>query len=185
LLLVAVTDREEHLLGVVQVAALLPVVLEEAGLDDGVDRAGLLAEPAEDALGEVDVVARGAARAVGALLGLYRDRERGADGLAQLAGDAALLSVGIAAQRVQPAEARAERRLLLRKLDRDLAAEQVAPGERHALHQLDEQEGPEEISDPLDHRQMLHEVCIHTAITTSHTIVAGMNTFQPRRMIWS
>src|SRR5262249_47776974 len=68
LLLVAVADGEQHLLGVIQVAPLLAVVLEDVGLDDRVHRAGLLAQPAEDALGEVDVVARGAARAVRALL---------------------------------------------------------------------------------------------------------------------
>src|SRR5689334_23313045 len=128
LLLVAVADREKHLLGVVEVAALLAVILEDARLDDGVDRAGFLAQPAEDALGEVDVVARGAARSVGALLGLDGDRERGAHRLAQLARDAALLAVRVAAQRVQAAEARADRGLLLGELDGDLAPEQMAAG---------------------------------------------------------
>jgi hypothetical protein len=103
--LVAVAHREQHLLGVVEVAALLAVVLEHARLDDGVHRAGLLAEAAEDALGQVDVVARRAARAVVALLRLDGDRQRRADRLAQLAGDAALLAVRVAAQRVQAAEA--------------------------------------------------------------------------------
>ena len=28
-------------------------------------------------------------------------------------------------------------------------------------------------------------VCIHAPITTIQTMVSGMNTFQPRRMIWS
>ena len=131
--LVAVADREQHLLGVDQVAAPLAVVLEDARLDDRVDRAALLAEAAEDALGEVDVVARGAARAVVALLGLDGDRERRAHRLAQLARDAALLAVRIAAQRVQAAEARALRRLLLRELHGDLAREQVPAGEAQAL----------------------------------------------------
>src|SRR6476646_9696476 len=91
--LVAVAHGQEHVLGVVQVAALLAVVLEDVGLDDGVDRAALLAEAAEDALGEVDVVARGAAGAVGALVGLDGDGQRGTHGFAQLAGDAAFLAV--------------------------------------------------------------------------------------------
>src|ERR1041384_7477378 len=68
LLLVAVADREQHRLGVVEVPPLLAVVLENARLDDGVDRAGLLAEAAEDALRQVDVVARGAPRGVLPLL---------------------------------------------------------------------------------------------------------------------
>ena len=139
--LVPVADRQQHRLGQVEVAALLDVVLVDAGLDDRVHRAGLLAKAAEDALEEVDVVAGGAARAVLARLGLDRDRQRRAHRLAQLAGDAALLAVGIAAQRVQTAEARRLRRLLLRVLDRELAREEVAPGQAHALQQLDEQEG--------------------------------------------
>src|SRR5207248_6714790 len=132
LLLVAVADGEQHRLGVVKIAALLAVVLEDARLDDRIDRAGLLAEAAEDALGEVDVVARGAARAVLALLRLDVDGERRADRLAQLARDAALLAVRIAAQRVQAAEARADGRLLLGELHRDLAREEMPPRQGHA-----------------------------------------------------
>src|SRR4029079_8690128 len=107
-------------LRVVEIAALLAVVLEEPRLDDRVDRAALLAESAEDAFGEVDVVARRAASAVRALLGLEGDREGGTHGLVELAGDASLLAVRIAAKRVQAAKARALRRLLLRKLNGDL-----------------------------------------------------------------
>src|SRR6266516_5905133 len=151
LLLVAVAHREQHFLGVVEVSALLAVVLEDARLDDRIHRAGLLAQAAEDAFGEIDVVARGAARSVGALLGLDRDRERRAHGLAQLAGDAALLAVRVAAQGVQPAEARAHRRLLLRKLHRDLAPEEMAPGERHSLRQLEQQNALEEFARFFDH----------------------------------
>src|SRR5947209_19946017 len=76
LLFVTVADGQQHGLGVIEIAALLAVVFEDAGFDDRIDRTALLAKPAEDALGEIDVVARGAARAVGALLGLDGDRER-------------------------------------------------------------------------------------------------------------
>ena len=62
--LVAVADGQQHFLGVDQVAALLAVVLENPRLDDRVDRAGLLAESAEDAFGQVDIVARRAPRTV-------------------------------------------------------------------------------------------------------------------------
>src|SRR5207247_5409603 len=151
LLLVPVALREQHFLGVVQVAALLAVILEDARLDDRIHGAGLLAKPAEDALGEIDVVARGPAGAVGALLGLDRDRKRRANGLAQLAGDAALLAVRVAAQGVQPTEARAHRGLLLRKLHRDLAPEEMAPGERHSLRQLEQQDALEEFARFFDH----------------------------------
>ena len=33
--------------------------------------------------------------------------------------------------------------------------------------------------------QGFHGVCIHAAMTMIQTIVSGMNTFQPSRMIWS
>ena len=47
---------------------------------------------------QIDVVARRTPRAVGALVGFDVDRERRADRLAELAGDAALLTVFVAAQ---------------------------------------------------------------------------------------
>src|SRR5215831_18174661 len=87
---VAVAHREQHLLGVDEVAAALAVVFEDVRLDDRVDRAALFAETAEDALGEIDVVARRAARTIAALFRLDRDRERRTHRLAKLAGDAAL-----------------------------------------------------------------------------------------------
>lgn len=73
-------------------------------LDDGVHGARLLAEAAVDALCHVDVVARRPAGPVGALLGLDGDGLRRADGLAQLAGDAALLAAGVPPQGVLAAE---------------------------------------------------------------------------------
>src|SRR5215470_2013668 len=76
LLLVAIAHRQQHLLGVQQIATPLAVVLENARFDYGVHRAGLLTETAEDALGEVDVVAGGTTRAVGALLRVDGDGER-------------------------------------------------------------------------------------------------------------
>src|SRR6185503_5068090 len=121
-----------------RLAARLEVELVDVGLDDGIHRAALLAEAAVDALHQVDVVARRAARAVVALVALDGDGERGAHRLAQLAGDAALLAVRIAAQRVQPAEARALRRLLLGIEHRDLAREEIAPREPEALEELHE-----------------------------------------------
>src|SRR6185437_6292105 len=104
----AVAVREELVLVVEELFAGFGGEFEVRPLDDRVDRARLLAIAAIDAFGHVDVVARRAAAAVVAGLGLDRDRERRADRLAQLAGDAALLPVGIAAQRVLAAETTAE-----------------------------------------------------------------------------
>src|SRR4030095_13688958 len=145
--LVAVADGQQHFLRVIEIAALLPVVLENSGLDDRVHRAALLAEAAEDALGEVDVVAGGAARPVSALLGLDRDRERRADRLAELAGDAALLAVRVATQRVQSAKARTLRRLLFRELHGHLARKHEAAGQEHSAPELARDPCVEEIPD--------------------------------------
>src|SRR5215207_3283272 len=103
---VAVADREQPVLGHDVLAAILHVVFVDPGFDDGIHRACLFAEAAVDALEQVDVVARRAARAVGCGVGLDRDRKRGADRLAELAGYASFLAVRITPQRVQPAEAR-------------------------------------------------------------------------------
>lgn len=87
-----------------QLLAGLGRVLGVGALDDGINGARLLAEAAVDALCHVDVVAGGAAGSVGALLGLDGDGLRRADGLAQLAGDAALLARRVAPQGVLAAE---------------------------------------------------------------------------------
>src|SRR6185503_11955928 len=79
------------------------------------------------------------------LLGFDVDRERRADRLAQLAGDAALFAVRVAAQRVQAAKARALRGLLLREQHRDLAREQMPPGEHHPAQELEQQEAAEKV----------------------------------------
>src|SRR5580698_6734484 len=97
---------QQPLLVVVELLAGLHGVFAVRPLDDGVHRAGLLAQAAVDAFDHVDVVAGRAARAVGAGFGLDDDGLGRTDGLAQLAGDAALFPVGIAAQGVLAAAAR-------------------------------------------------------------------------------
>src|SRR3972149_237903 len=97
---------------------------------DRVHRAAFLAQPAKDALHHIDVVARGAARAVVApRAGLDGDGLRRADRLAKLAGNAALLAVRIAAQDMLAAEARREWPLLERIIERRLAPEKIAHGQ--------------------------------------------------------
>ena len=100
-----VAVREQLLLVVQQLLARLGGVLGVGALDNGVHGTRLLAEAAVDALGHVDVVAGRAAGAVSALLGLDGDGLRRADGLAQLAGNAALFASRVAAQGVLTTEA--------------------------------------------------------------------------------
>src|SRR5579863_4436956 len=111
--LVALPDREQLVLAHDVLAALLHVVLVDAREHYGIHRAGFLAEATVDALDEVDVVARGAARAIGSHVRVDGDAYRRAHRLAQLAGDAALLAIRVAPQGMQAAEARRLRGLLL------------------------------------------------------------------------
>ena len=116
---------------------MLEVVLVQIGLHDGVHRARFLAKAAEDALEQVDVVPR---RATGPVLSFFRvdgDGQRRADRLAQLAGDAALLAVGVTAQSVQATETGGLWSLFLRVLDRELALEEVAQGYTCLLYTSD------------------------------------------------
>src|SRR5690606_28918719 len=114
--------------------------LEVGAFDDGIGRAGLLAEAAVDALRHVDGVARGPAAAVLARLGVDGDRLRRADGLAKLAGDAAFLAVRVAAQRMFAAEAGGKRPLLVRVVERRFRGKEVFHAEAEALEEIDEQE---------------------------------------------
>src|SRR5712671_3756074 len=113
LALPAVAVGQQSVLVVVELLARLGRELEVGPLDDGIDRAGLLAQPAVDALHHVDVVAGGAARAVVAAgTRLDGDGLGRADRLAQLAGDAALLPIGITPERMLATEAGRLRTLL-------------------------------------------------------------------------
>src|SRR5258708_4880240 len=64
LALPAVAVGQELLLVIVELFARFGGELEVRSFDDGIDRAGFLAEAAVDAFVHVDVVARGAARSV-------------------------------------------------------------------------------------------------------------------------
>src|ERR1700752_54216 len=96
-----VAIRQQLLLLEQQFLVCLSRELEIRPLDDGIDRTGLLAVAAIDALRHVDVVA---GRAPGAVIAprtcFHGNRLSGADRLAELAGDAALLAIGITPKRM-------------------------------------------------------------------------------------
>src|SRR5215472_13491906 len=102
----AIAVREKAVLVVVEFFARLGREFEIRPEHDRIDRTGFLAIAAIDALHHVDVVARGAAAAVLTGLGFDRDTDRGAYGLAELASDAAFLTVRIASERMLSAKAR-------------------------------------------------------------------------------
>jgi hypothetical protein len=87
-------------------------VLKVGALYNCIHGAGLLAEAAVDALGHVNVVARGAPAPILTLLRLDGDGLCRAHSLTQLACNAALLAGGVAPQRMLATEARADRSLL-------------------------------------------------------------------------
>jgi len=125
-----VADAEQLLLVVEEFFVGVRGVLEVRALHNSIHRAGLLTEPTEDALCHVNVVAGGAPGTVLPLLRLYGDGLGRADGLTQLAGDAALLPCRVAAQRVLSSEPGAEGSLLKGVLDGDRIPEHVAKNNR-------------------------------------------------------
>src|SRR5690606_31466379 len=111
--------------------------LEVWPFNDCIHRAGLLTQAAVDALHHVNIVARRAPRAVvAARAGLDGDGVGRADRFTQLAGNAALLAVGITAQSVLAAEARTERSLLIGVVDRRLRRKEVAHREEEGRDEL-------------------------------------------------
>ena len=108
----------------------------DVGFHDGIHRAGFFAEAAIDTFEEIDVVARRASCPIIANVRLDRNSESRAYGLAEFAGDAALLPVRIAAQGMQATEAMRLRRLLFRVRQGDALAKEIARRYGQAFEQL-------------------------------------------------
>src|SRR5579872_703151 len=139
LALPAIAIGEQTLLVVIKFFARLGGKFKVGPFDDGIDRAGLLAHAAIDAFDHIDVIARGAPRAVVApRSGLDSDGLRRTNRFAQLAGDTAFLAVRIAPQRVFAAEARRNRVLLERIVDRRLRLEEIPHRQHDGLPEFDQ-----------------------------------------------
>src|ERR1700674_5035459 len=149
LALPAVAVGAQAFLVVIELFARFGGAFKVRALDDGIDRTSLLAKPAIDALDHIDVVARRAPRAVvAARAGLDGNRLRRANRLAQLAGDAALFAVRVAAQDMLAAKARGDRVLLERIIDRRLRLEEVAHRQEECRHELPEKNRPRRLVAP-------------------------------------
>lgn len=109
-----VSVREELLLIIQKLLARLCRVLGVRALHDGIHGARLLTEAAVNALGHINVVARRSSAAIFSLFSFDCDGLCRADGLAQLAGDAALLARGVSSQSMFATEARGDGALLER-----------------------------------------------------------------------
>jgi len=95
-----------------------------------------LAKAAVDALCHINIISRGPSTAIGTLLGLNGNRLGGTNSLAQLAGDASLLTRRISSQSMLSSEARTERSLLEGVVDRDWLRKELAESDHQALYQL-------------------------------------------------
>src|SRR5262249_13554869 len=137
-----------------------------------------------DALHHVDVVARGPTGAVvAARAGFDGDRLRRTDRLAQLAGDAALLAVGVAPECVLATETRAQLTLFERVVDRRLGLEEVAERQPKGADEFAEEQ---RAGGTIEAHQAVHPVSLMTTATmTTIASEMGKKTFQPRRINWS
>ena len=125
------------------------MVFVDIGFDDRIDRTAFFAKTTVDALEQIDVVTRGAACAVLALLGIDRDRERRTHRFAQLAGDAAFFAVRVTPQCMQAAETIRLRNFFHRITHRVLGFEHIFHGQAQTTEQLDQQQAFEVVGDAI------------------------------------
>src|SRR5581483_531838 len=139
LTLPAIAIREQPLFIVIEFFPRFGREFEIRPLDDRVYGAGLLAKAAVYAFHHVDVVARRPPRAIVPPRARFDgDRLRGADRLTQLAGDAALLTVRIAAQRMFAPEARRNHAFFERIIQRRFGCEEIAHREEEPRDKFEE-----------------------------------------------
>ncbi len=111
-------------------------ILKVGTFDDGINRAGLLAETTEDAFRQIDIVARGSSASIRTRFSINCDRLCWTDRLAQLASNATLLAGRVAAKGVLATETRAERAFLERIIDGDFGLRPVSKHGEHATSNL-------------------------------------------------
>jgi 5'(3')-deoxyribonucleotidase len=144
--LIAITDRQEHLFGEIQVTTFLTVVLKNLCLHNRVHGTTFFTESTKNALCEINVVARCAPRTIVSDSGLNRDGHGGTNRFAQLASNATLFSVFIATQSVKTPEPWAQGRALLWELYGDFSRKHVLACERKPLKEFKQHEAREKIS---------------------------------------
>src|SRR5579875_736736 len=135
----AIAIREQLLLVVKELLPRLGRKFEIRSLDDRIHGAGLLAEPAINALRHVDVVARRTTAPVGARLRLDRDGQRRTNRFAKLARDTALFTIRVTPECVLAAKAGLERTLLIWVVERDLLLEHILEGQPEPFNKLAEE----------------------------------------------
>lgn len=138
-LLPFITICQQFLLIVKQFLSGFRGVLDIGGLDNGIDRAGLLAVAAVDALGHINIVLGGTSRTINPLFSLNGDGHSRANGFTQLTGNAALLTTGVAAKGMLTSESRRNRTLLKGVVDRVGRAEELLEHNVHTTEHFSQQ----------------------------------------------
>src|SRR5262245_61284567 len=169
--------RQQHVLRVDLVVAVVLGDLVLVAESDRVERACELAVAAEDAAAHVDLVdprvalARGHS-VVGRVLRRHDSDAVGrARGCAERAADALLEPVLVPVQPVPSAEARVHGFLVLRVLLRDRLVEQLAERDGEALERVE---------------RLRHQIStMRKAVTRALIVATGSSTFQPKRISWS
>src|SRR6478672_9612163 len=170
--------REQHVLGVDQVVAVVLGDLEVVAQRDRVERAGELAVAAEDAARHVDLVDARVALArrdtiLRRVLGRHdADAVRRARRRAERAADALLEAVLVPVQAMASAEARVHRSLVLRVLLGDRLLEDLLQRDAEALERV------------RDDRHYLMSTT-RNAVTSALAVATGSSTFHPKRISWS
>src|SRR5215211_3903620 len=172
--------RQEHVLRVDLVVAVVLGELVLVAERDRVERARELAIAAEDAAADVDLVdprvpLAGRDAVVGRVLGGDdADAVRRAGRGAERAADALLEPVLVSPEPMAPAPAWVHGALVLGVLLRDRLLEELLEGDREALERA---EGGVRVG---------HQISTtKKAVTTALTVATGSSTFQPNRISWS
>lgn len=140
LLLPLVSIGQKLFLVVQQFFVCLCGKLVVGSLHNRIYRTGLLAKSAIDALGHVNVVPGGSAGTVLAGLGLDGNGLGGANGLAQLAGNAPLVTGGVSPQGVLSTESWTQVAPLVGVVDGDLGLETDLQGQTQSANDFREKE---------------------------------------------
>src|SRR3954447_13326065 len=193
---------EQHLLGEDEVGAVVVRHLVVVAHGDRVERARDLAVAAEDAARQVDLVDRGVALAGRDAVVWRVLRRDDADAVGRAGGRAegaahALLEARVleAVQLVAPAEARVDRHLLLRVLDRLGPLDEAGEGRLEPAQGLAQGAGGAaraagagaalDGDDVVARAPGSHVVTTRIAVTRALRVARGSRIFQPKDMSWS
>ncbi len=196
-----ITIVEKFLFVIDQLGASFSGKFEIRAFYNGINWTGFLTQTAIDALHHVNIVTCCSPASIPAWFGFYGDGLGRTDGFAQLAGDAALFTVGITAQRVLTAKPRRKGSFFIRIIQCGTVSDRVAQSSGHTEYKVREKK-PAEKADEKLHQPMSLGIwatwrhasphlgiqpnnCRIPATTTTAASEIGRNIFHPSRINWS